>query len=80
MKEDGWERHQEHVLSELRRLSDKLDSLDTQMTLFHTNHLHDIKMELTELKTTMKFFCVLAITAGPFIVGVIEVVAKFMGK
>tara|TARA_R100000306_G_C4342619_1_gene126019 strand:- start:49 stop:291 length:243 start_codon:yes stop_codon:yes gene_type:complete len=80
MKENGWERHQEHVLSELRRLSDKLDSLDDQMTLFHTNHLHDIKVELTELRTTMKFFCAMAITMGPFIVGVIEVVAKFTGK
>ena len=76
MQDNGWERHQEHVLSELRRLSDKVDALDSQMTDFHTNHLSDLKVELAEMRATMKLFCALAASAGPIAVAALEVFFK----
>ena len=71
---DGWERHQEHVLSELRRISDKVDSLDRQMVEFHTNHLSEVKTKLTRIETTLsnaKYIIPVIGSAGVFILNIV---------
>ena len=77
---DGWEKHQEHVLSELRRISDKVDMIDAQMVAFHTNHLSDIREQLIEIRTTIKFVGGIAIVGGPVVIGLIELYFKLAGK
>jgi len=80
MKDNGWEKHQEHVLSELQRLSSKMEDIDREMKEFHTNHLSGIKDQISEIRSTVRLYGVIAVGAGPFAVGVIEVYLKVTGK
>tara|TARA_B100000809_G_scaffold1698_1_gene1940 strand:+ start:4187 stop:4429 length:243 start_codon:yes stop_codon:yes gene_type:complete len=77
---DSWEKHQEHVLSELQRLGSKIEDIDKEMKEFHTNHLSGIKGQVAEIRATVRLYGVVAVGAGPFAVGIIEVYLKMTGK
>ena len=77
---DGWERHQEHVLSELRRISDKVDTLDRQMVEFHTNHLSEVKTKLTRIETTISNAKYVIPVVGGALVVVLEMVIEVIKK
>ena len=77
---DGWEKHQEHVLSELRRISDKVDTLDKQMVEFHTNHLSEVKTKLTRIETTISNAKYIIPLVGGFLVVALEMLIEFAKK
>ena len=77
---DSWEKHQEHVLSELNRISDKVDSLDRQMVEFHTNHLTEVKTKLTRIETTLSNAKYIIPLVGGALVVVLEMLIEIVGK
>ena len=77
---DSWEKHQEHVMSELNRISDKVDSLDRQMVEFHTNHLTEVKTKLTRIETTISNAKYIIPLVGGALVVVLEMLIEIAGK